>query len=182
METICTSDEFTGRRDPYTGAPLTVKLYVLPGGAVRFRVEGGYDVTAPCPTMEAAVAAWSMKDGVSGMRDPAKGGFVCAYTGAAMEPRKVPGGYAFSGGFSPELFHTRDEVLAAFAHLDGRPAPAPSVRIEAVPDPPPPPRYHGHDLSDDTMSRAESLVESAKSKLGVAPSSPVSMSKRKGRK
>lgn len=174
MESICTAEEFKGRKDPYTGNPLTVMLYVLPGGTVRYRIEGGHDVAEPRRTMEEAVAAWTAKDGVSGMRNP-EDGFVCAYTGATLRPVPEPGACRFAGGFSPGLFHTREEVLAAFAHIDGRPAPAAPARAEAVPDTPPPPKYGGHEPSDDAFERAESLVSTAKRTIGVAPASPVSM-------
>lgn len=174
MESICTAEEFKGRKDPYTGNPLTVKLYVLPGGDVRYRIEGGHDVAEPKGTMEEAVAAWTAKDGVSGMRDPADG-FVCAYTGAKLRPVPESGACRFAGGFSPGLFHTRDEVLAAFAFLDGKPVQATTARVEAVHDAPPAPRYGGHEPSDDAFERAESLVGTAKRTLGVSPAAPVSM-------
>ena len=119
---------------------------------------------------------WSRVDGVSGMRDPS-GGFICAYTGRRLTPDGSGGTFGFAGGFSPQLFHSRQEILQVFAHLDGKDAPSPdAVRVEAVRDTPPPPKYHGHDLSDDTLARAESLVGSAKKLIGVDPASPVPMS------
>lgn len=182
MEAKCESEEFRGRRDPYTGDPLTVFLRVLPGGRVMYRIEGGYDVAQGYPTMEEASAAWSRVDGVSGMRDPARGGYVCAYTGRPLRPDSSGGTYGFAGGFSPQLFHSRDEVLAVFAHLDGKPAPQP-VRVEAPRETPPPPECHGHEPSDDTLARAESLAGLAKKLVGAELASPVSMSAaRKGRR
>lgn len=178
MESICTAKEFTGHRDPYTGALLTVRLYIYPFGP-RYRVEGGYDTATRYGSMERAASAWSMKDGVLGVRSPADGGFVCAYTGRRLTPRHEGDAYWFEGGFSMTRFYTRDELLAAFAALEGRPAPEPSeARVEAPVDAPPPPEFYGHEPSDDAFEHAEEVVDSAKRLLGAAPASPVSMSVR----
>ena len=185
MDTICTSSEFCGRKDPYTAKDLRVFMYVLPGGDVRYRIEGGYDVATPYPSMESACEAWSMKDGVLHGRQPEGGVFRCAYTGQPLRSVGGQGSFRFAGGFSPGMFHTREEILAAFAYLDGKPAPHVASRVEAPPpETPGAPRFHEHDISDDTVARAEELVGSAKRLLGADPSSPVSMhaGRRKGRR
>lgn len=174
MQNKCTSKEFAGRRDPYTGDPLEVWLHVMPGGNVLYRFAGGYDVAAPHPTMEGAVSDWSRVDGIVGARSSA-GGFVCAYTGRMLRPDATPGAACFAGGFSPQCFHTRDEVLAVIRHLDGRDAPGPDARVDAVFETPPAPRFHGIEATDEAARRAEGLVGEAKHLLGAAPASPVSM-------
>ena len=177
MDAICTADEFVGHKDPYTGEPLAIRLYVFPKGVTRYRIENGYDVSTLYPDMETATSMWSRKDGVMGLRDPSVDGFTCAWTGKRLTPMETDGQHGFSGGFCTRLFRTREDLLDALAKMEGT-----SVqheresRIEAVCETPPPPKYHEHDLSDDTLGRAESLVETAKRVLGVAPATPVSMS------
>lgn len=173
MDSICTSKEFTGFRDPYSGEPLAVRLFVMPGGRVRYRIEGAHDVGAPCATFEEALGLWSRVGGVAGIRDPAKGGFVCAYTGNVMVPVRTPGDARFKGGFRPVSFLKREEVLKTLAYISGRKAPsAGETRVEAVPEIPPAPRSHEEEPSDEALRRAGDALEKSRAAMesaGVAP-------------
>jgi len=179
MDNVCTSSEFTGHRDPYSGDPLEVRLYVLQGGKVRYRIEGAHDVGEPRATFEECFALWSRVGGVAGLRDPSKGGFVCAYTGARMTPVHTPGACRFAGGFRPVKFITREEVLKVLAHISGKDAPkGPAARLEAVPDAPPAPRYHDREPSEEAVRRAGQILEASAPALersGAAPAKKVSV-------
>jgi len=174
MDNICTSSEFTGHKDPYTGDPLTIRLYVLRGGRVRYRIEGAYDASTRYGTFDGALAAWSRVNGIAGLRNPAEAGFVCAYTGVRMTPVREPGACWFAGGFLPMWFLTRQKVLRILAHISGAEAPKPDgARVEAVPEVPPAPRFHDdHDPSDEALRRAGLALEASRDALeksGVAP-------------
>lgn len=173
MDSICTSHEFTGHLDPYSGEPLTVRLFVFAGGKVRYRIEGAYDTGTPYATFDEALGAWSRIGGVAGLRNPSKGGFVCAYTGRVMKPVHEPGRCRFAGGFRPMRFLTRNEVLGLLAHLAGKDAGSPPVRVEAVPETPPAPRFHDdHEPSDEALRRAGKALEASRSAMkrtGIAP-------------
>lgn len=174
MDNACTSNEFTGHRDPYTGEPLTVRLFVLSGGKVKYRIEGAYDVSTRYPTFDAALAAWSRVNGVSGLRNPAKEGFVCAYTGVKMKPVVTPGEARFDRGFLPMRFLTRTEVLRILAYISGTEAVKTSgQRVEAVREAPPAPKFHDeHDPSDEALRRAGLALDASRDALersGVAP-------------
>ena len=173
MDNVCTSHEFTGHTDPYSGEPLTVRLFVFTGGKVRYRVEGAYDAGTPYATFDEALGAWSRIGGVAGLRDPSKGGFVCAYTGSVMKPVHEPGACRFAGGFRPMRFLTRAEVLKVLAHLEGKDAALPAPRIEAVPETPPAPKFHDeHEPSDEALRRAGEVLEASRAAMeraGVAP-------------
>ena len=173
MDSKCTSKEFMGYKDPYSGEPLTVRLHVLPGGKVRYRIEGAHDVTAPRATFEEALSLWSRIDGVAGLRSPSKG-FVCAYTGKLMSPVRTPGSARFRGGFCPLAFMERGDVLKVLAHLSGREAPQaePEARIEAVREAPPAPCFHEEEPSDEALRRAGDALGKSRDAMessGVAP-------------
>lgn len=179
MTSICTSRDFVGFKDPYTGEPLQVVIVVSRLG-VRYQVKGAYSLMTPYKTRAEAVSAWSRVDGVVGLRNPS-GGFFCAYTGKPIVPYVDEEGHKFSGGFIPEQLRTRDEILKILNHTAGREyVGTNSQRVDAVTEQPPLPRSQAPDINEYAeRAAANTLYDN-----GVRPSTKVSfaVTKRKGSK
>lgn len=179
MTSICTSRDFVGFKDPYTGAPLQVVLVVSKLG-VRYQVSGAYSLLTPYKTRSEAVSAWSRVDGIVGLRDPSNG-FFCAYTGEPIVPYTDEEGHKFSGGFIPEQLRTRDEILKILNRVAGRVyAGSAPQRVDAVPERPSLPRSQAPDINEYAeRAAANTLYDN-----GVRPSTKVSLAvtKRKGSK
>jgi hypothetical protein len=159
MDSICTSKDFTGFTDPYTGTTLQVRLVVVKGLGVRYQVEGAYSVATPYATRRDAVTAWSRINGVVGLRDPSKG-FVCAYTGKIITPYNDSEGHKFMGGFQPELLRTRDEVLSILNKMAGKVyTPVPRERVTKPTESAPISRSQGPDISEYAEHAAAEVLE-----------------------
>ena len=131
QEVKVTADEFRKLRNPYTGKPMDVRMVVGPVPLFHCG-PGEYSTSDRFPTAELAKLAWSRRDGVEGMAGPP---FVCAYTGAPLSADPSPDGFAFSGGFNPKMFYTREEFLYRASMRNGvspYPPPSPSPRVEKV--------------------------------------------------
>lgn len=176
MTSICTSRDFVGFKDPYTGTPLQVVLVVSKLG-VRYQVRGAYSLMTPYKTRSEAVSAWSRVDGVVGLRDPSNG-FFCAYTGKPIAPYTDGEGHKFSGGFIPEQLRTRDEILKILNRVAGRDYAGSALqRVDVVPERPPLPRSQAPDINEYAeRAAADTLYDN-----GVRPATKVSFAATKKR-
>lgn len=151
----CTSEEFAGLTNPYTGEPLRVKMVIAQGGVVFFHDPDTYSTTQPFGSVAEAHRQWSRVDGVFGCRpdgEPAK----CAYTGELLTPRDDG---SYSGGFDPTVFHTREEFLYFATMRDGKskyPAPGttPRTRVISVAEKPPMSATHEPGYVDGALEAA----------------------------
>lgn len=158
---LCSSAEFKGLKDPYTGLDLPVEMVITSDGKAFFHAPSAYVTGHSHGTPAYALREWSRKDGVYGLRvpDPLPR---CAYTG---KPLSIEPDGSLKGGFDPTLLYPRETFLHFVWMRDGEskfPEPKGETRVTAVTETAPAPLSHEVGITDESFEEAGKVVREAK--------------------
>lgn len=159
----CTSTEFDGLTNPYTGSPIKTKMVITLDGNAFFYAPDTYSTSQVFDSMAEAHRNWSCVNGVAGCRPdgvPAK----CAYTGEVLEPHDG----CYLGGFDPTSFHTREEYLYYVTMRDGKskyPKPGSDARVTKPAEFTPVSTTHAPEYVDGALEEAEKALHKSGVKL-----------------
>ena len=161
----CTSKDFAGLKNPYTGEDMVVKMMTCPDGRCLFAAPDTYSTAGFEAGPKEAYQRWATSEGFEGVRvgKPIQ----CAYTGESLSIEKTESGVHYLGGFDPCMFRPRAEFLYYAWMRDGEspfPKPQPDTPVMSGTSAQHKVERQETKITQDAIDHASSAMEAARAK------------------